>query len=359
MDIISDVSTNCKFCSVVSKINGEDPIGSAGTHDHWLIIELPQPWSAELLEEPTIKPLIKLVQSLILHQVKLRPILIAPDSEYSQPGYTRVLYYRRPSLSFANFEKQEFLVLESDTIRLAITLLQHIGNQPNELEVFQADRVDSQSIRELLICTHGNVDVACSRFGYPLYKVLRHKYADHVKDMRVWRCSHFGGHQFAPTLIDLPTGQYWGRLEPHLLDELIHRTGDISQLRSCYRGWAGLTKFEQIAEREIWMQEGWKWLDYNKSGCTIAIDQGRWKWLRQLLQFIPSKRLKFILDHRPHAADWAVVHINFTAPNSNVQGTYKARIETKGIIKTMLTSGKDQPLSEVKQYQVSRLELMI
>jgi hypothetical protein len=28
---------NCWLCSVVSKANGEDPIGTAGTYDHWLI----------------------------------------------------------------------------------------------------------------------------------------------------------------------------------------------------------------------------------------------------------------------------------------------------------------------------------
>lgn len=353
----SDASTDCKFCSVASKTNGEDPIGTAGTHDHWLIVELPQPWSAKLLEEPTIKPLVGLMQTLILHhQVKLRPIAIAPDPDYSQPGYTRILYYSRSASAFAQFEKHEFLVPDAETTRLATALLQQIVNQPNELEAFQRYQVNTQSIRELLVCTHGNVDIACARFGYPIYKRLRDQYATIPNsNLRVWRCSHFGGHQFAPTLIDLPTGHYWGRLEPALLDALVHRTGDVAQLRSCYRGWSGLSKFEQIAEREIWIQEGWHWLSYCKSGQTIARDQGRWYWLRQLLQLIPSKRLRFILEHRPHIANWAVVQLDFTTLDGAIAGRYEAKIEAHGQVMTALQSGERLKLQPVKQYRVAQL----
>lgn len=346
---------DCKFCSVVSQANGEDPIGTAGTHDHWLIIELPQPWSSKLLEEPTIKPLVGLMQTLILeHRVKLRPIAIAPDSDYSQSGYTRILYYYSPSSAFSQFEKWEYLVPQAETIRVAIALLKHISKQSNELEQFQTYQVETQNIRELLVCTHGNVDIACSRFGYPIYKLLREQYAPiSSNQLRVWRCSHFGGHQFAPTLIDLPTGHYWGRLQPYMLDTLVHQTGNISFLRGCYRGWSGLSKFEQIAEREIWLQVGWDWLTYSKSGYTIEIDRGRWHWLQQLLKLIPSKRLQFILDHRPHSPDWAVVEINFMAPDGSHSGKYETKITAIGEVMTALKSGNRLNLQPVKQYRVS------
>ena len=104
--------TDCHFCSVISKTNGEDPIGTAGTADHWLIFELPQPWSKKgLPKNPRFKPLIPLVRSLILKQgILLKAMIIAPDQEYSQTNYTRFFYYRRPSELFAEYEKQEFIV---------------------------------------------------------------------------------------------------------------------------------------------------------------------------------------------------------------------------------------------------------
>lgn len=42
---------DCRFCSLVSKANKEDPIGTAGTCDHWLIMEIPQPWPQEIFRK--------------------------------------------------------------------------------------------------------------------------------------------------------------------------------------------------------------------------------------------------------------------------------------------------------------------
>ncbi|NJN13546.1 MAG: sucrase ferredoxin, partial [Richelia sp. RM1_1_1] len=103
---------DCRFCSLVSKVNKEDLIGTAGTCDHWLIMEIPQPWQQEIFQEnPIIKSLVGLFQELVSqHGVELKPILIAPDREYSNPGFTRVFYYYRPAKLFSRFEKQEFIV---------------------------------------------------------------------------------------------------------------------------------------------------------------------------------------------------------------------------------------------------------
>ncbi|VEP15993.1 hypothetical protein H1P_3950002 [Hyella patelloides LEGE 07179] len=41
------LTNDCKFCSLVSKTNGEDPIGTANPADGWVIVEIPQPWTKE------------------------------------------------------------------------------------------------------------------------------------------------------------------------------------------------------------------------------------------------------------------------------------------------------------------------
>ncbi|NJL57608.1 hypothetical protein HC928_22615 [bacterium] len=150
--------------------------------------------------------------------------------------------------------------------------------------------------------------------------------------MRVWRCCHFGGHQFAPTLVDLPEGRFWGHLEPEILDLLVHRQDSVAQLRQYYRGWCGLTKFEQIAEREIWIQEGWNWLTYPKAGQTLAVDQDE---------------------------NWAEVRLDFTTVDGKVAGAYEARIERCGSVITMTDSGYEDTIQEVKQYQVSFLNKVV
>ena len=322
--VLQAMLKDCQFCSVISKANGEDPIGTAGNCDRWLVMESPQPWSMEhWLQDPTTRPTVTLLQSVLSQPgMKLRPMAIAPDSTYSQPNYRRILYYQRSANRFSQYEKQEYLVPLAQVYDFLVALLQ----APERLSEFEAYQ-QYGSTRDLLVCTHGNVDVACARFGNPIYEKLRKDYAS--QKLRVWRCSHFGGHNFAPTLVDLPTGQYFGHLEMSHLDLLVHRQGDWSQLRSCYRGWAGLSKFEQMAEREIWMQLGWAWLDYAKAGQTLSQD--------------PAE-----------APTWATVQIEFQPPDGAV-GTYQADIELQGEVETAAQSGAEMQLRRVKQYRVSRL----
>ena len=325
--------TDCRFCSLVSKANKEDPIGTAGSCDHWLIMEFPQPWSENLFQEDRkIKPLLALFQLVVKQGVNLRPILIAPDREYSYPGLTRILYYYRPAEMFSQFEKQEFVVPEEEGNALVTAILKQLIQQPNDLSKFQQYRQQTNHIRELMVCTHTQVDLACGRFGTPMYRRLRKEYAPVSNGkLRVWKTTHFGGHQFAPTLIDLPQGCLWGHLEPDVLDLLVQRNGSVSGLRQYYRGWTGLSEFEQIAEREIWIQFGWSWLDYLKAGKVLATEE-------------------VTQGHNP---DWAEVRIDFL--DGDKISAYEARIEVCSEVMSALNSAKEMELKAVKQYCVSHL----
>jgi len=342
---------DCQFCSVISKANGEDPIGTAGTYDHWIITELPQPWAMEQWrQDPTVSPILALFEDLILNQgMRLRPIAIAPDRSYSLPGHTRLIYYRRPGRCFSQYEKQEYLVPTPKVFELTRALLQS-SERLNDFDHYR----QLIPTRDILVCTHGNVDIACSKFGFPMYQQLRQgawargslgepnpnqmtesqpsPYPSPPPPLRVWRCSHFGGHRFAPTLIDLPTGQFFGHLELHHLHALVHRQGEVAQLRPCYRGWAGLRPFEQMVERELWMQLGWPWLSYAKSGQILAQDESE-------------------------SPVWATVQIKFERPDGHSE-TYQADIELAGDVETASKSGELIKRQQVKQYRVSRCRLL-
>ncbi|MGD1898507.1 MAG: sucrase ferredoxin [Phormidesmis sp.] len=321
---------DCQFCSVVSKKNGEDPIGTASTHDYWLLTELPLPWIFENWQkDPLVGRLIQLFERLIVKEgMKLRPLAIAPNTDCAKPGYHRILFYRRPARLFSQYEQQEYLIPTERLYDITLALLQ----APERLAEFEPYR-QPVSTRALIICTHGNVDVACSRFGDPIYQELREKYAS--SSLRIWRCSHFGGHRFAPTLIDLPIGQFFGHLESTHLDALIHHRGDWQPLRNCYRGWAGLTPLEQVAEREIWMQLGWTWFDYVKAG-----------------------KIKKDFGSAPKGtADLATVQIEC----KNVHGEsniYEIDIERIEDVETASQSGAGMKMEKVKQYRVNRTRVL-
>lgn len=347
--------TDCRFCSEVSKNNGEDPIGTAGTYDRWLILELKQPWSPMMwVDDPRVTPLVDLMKKLILwRSLNIRALAIAPDAEYSVSGYARLFYYRRPARKFTAFEKQEFLVPQTLLVPLATALLK---NDTRVLKDFEQYRQSSDVKREILVCTHANVDVACGRFGYPIYKQLRSEYAAEGK-LRVWRCSHFGGHQFAPTLIDLSEGRFWGHLEPEILDRLIHRQGAVVDLRQFYRGWSGLKPLEQMVEREIWMQEGWDWLESAISGRIVDIEgMGMAKYLYLVLQGIPIQPLQILLERwTKKKISKARIRIEFTRAGSPIEEAYEAIVEKADPVISVKHSAKEMHSLSVDQYRVSHL----
>ncbi len=353
MSIENSIS-DCRFCSVVSKTNGEDPIGTATPFHSCLIIEKKQPWDLkEFFHELKFDPMKLLLQ----HQILLRVIAIAPDKEYSEPNYTRIVYYFRDSKSLIRFKKQEFIIPDKEVNTFIIALFKNLKKESNQLEEFNKYLQPENQIRDLLVCTHGNVDVACSRFGYPIYQQLRSDYgAASEGKLRVWRCSHFGGHRFAPTLLDLPDGRFWGHLEPEILDVLVNQSGSVSQLRPFYRGWAGLSKFVQIAEAEIWIKEGWEWLTYEKIGEIVNTDESSMKeFLDEYNHLFPSGDIPVSLKNFIQEVNWVELRINFASPDGKISGSYEAKVEANGEVISASTSGKELELKSMKQYCVTSL----
>ena len=78
--------------------------------------------------------------------------------------------------------------------------------------------------------------------------------------MRLWRGSHTGGHRFSPTLIDLPDGRSWGRLDATDLATILRRDAPPASLAGRYRGLGTLPSYyERLAEAALFMDAGWAW----------------------------------------------------------------------------------------------------
>jgi hypothetical protein len=315
-----------RLCSVVSKAAREDPAGCGKPFVGYLGIEVAPSWKHDVTESPRFpEPLREAVKRAQDAGVIGKFTALFPDPVYSREGYARALYLHKPPGPFVAYDKSEYAVPEGEIVPLVEALA---GGQDG-LSRFERYEEDTSRVRDILVCTHGSHDACCGKFGYPVYETLRYGYAGASKrQLRVWRTSHIGGHRFAPTLIDFPEGRYWGHLEPEALEKLVLRKGPVSELGRFYRGLAGLSgKFEQIAEREIFMREGWEWTRYLKSGKTLEADE---------------------------TEDRAEVRIEYATPSGNT-GAYEATVEANGTVMTLSDSGLD-PLQETKQYRVSRLE---
>ncbi len=320
-DHTQPIPTNEKsYCNLAAMALGLDPAGYAGSFDDAIIIETPLPWKREIYQTAGLLPqqVIDLL-ALWLERYKAgqpynhRPLMIAPDSEYARDGYRRVIFYRRSADAFVHYEKAEYFVPDEQVGALAWALYE----AREQLPAFERYRVpDAEKVRDILVCTHGTIDVACAKFGYPLYRNLRDTYA--ADDLRVWRVSHFGGHVFAPTLIDMPTGHYWAYVEEQQAEQIIRRSGDVSALRGHYRGWAGIGRsFAQVAERELWQRAGWEWFDHAK--CGEIIEQ----------------------DSNAEDPQWAIVRINYQS-GAGQPLTYQAQVVVSHAVETVPATGRTE-----------------
>ncbi len=309
-----------ELCSVVSRAAGDDPIGSATPFEGCLMVEVRSPYQRNALDSRRLPDgLSEVVDAATGDGLIQKFGAFMPDREYSEKGYVRVFLLRRPDGLFSAFEKDDLFVPLEDAAAAVEALVS--GN-----EVPEEYRRNSENTREVFVCTHNNRDVCCGRFGDPVYKELRKVCAD--ESLRVWRTSHLGGHRFAPTLMDFPSGMWWGHLDGGEAAPLIRRKAPFSEYREKYRGWSGLGKFAQIAEREILSDVGWKWTGFRKRDEFLFADD---------------------------ANTLAEVRIEFEDPETGEGGAYHAAIEASGSVMTLASSGSD-PLEEAIQYRVSRLE---
>lgn len=70
----------------------------------------------------------------------------------------------------------------------------------------------------ILVCTHGKRDVCCAVKGRPLAAALSMSADD---PLLVWETSHTKGHRFAPSLLLMPWGYSFGRLNESAATQLL------------------------------------------------------------------------------------------------------------------------------------------
>lgn len=315
-----------RLACVVSQANGEDLGGTGTPFGGYLLVEVAPPWKYDVGESRRFpEDLWEAVKGGWNAGVIEKFTTIMPDREYSRKGHSRAILLRRPAdRFFASYQKEEYLVPEGELVPLVEAL-----SEPEGSSRFARYGEDTSQVRDVLVCTHGSHDVCCGRFGYPLYEELRQRYAAESEGkLRVWRTSHLGGHRFAPNLIDLPEGRYWGRMRLEDLENFVIRNGSASDLREFHRGWAGLGgRSEQVAEGEAFSREGWGWAEYPKAGEVIEVDED---------------------------GESAEVRIEYRTPDG-AWGAYEATVKATGNVTTLLNSGTEA-LQEARQYSVSRLE---
>jgi hypothetical protein len=172
---------------------GEPMLGTADPVDVWVLLEYRPIWKARAVEQSDLAPAVRkwLDQSLArLAQcgLKARPQLV-----------------RQPEVDDARVRLlvgvQEGLVQFSGAGYYFLTGIDL------EAVVRQPHRHQRLTQPQYFVCTNGQRDLCCARFGLPVYAALRERVGE-----RVWQITHLGGHRFAPNVLTLPQGVVYGRV---------------------------------------------------------------------------------------------------------------------------------------------------
>lgn len=242
-------------CAPWTQAQDVDPIGSAGSFDAVVLVEWPLPWPRDVSEIPALTP--------AAARPGARLMTVVPQPDHAADGLLRVVHRRRVRTN--HLPGVDHRVPMADIPALLETLLE----DPLTDSAHRRSAV-GEAPPEVLVCAHGRRDPCCGRWGTLLHLELAARWTD----VRVWRCSHTGGHRFAPTAITLPDGRAWAYVDADLLDGVVRHTADVHALAAHDRGTTGLGMWAQPVERALFEEHGWPWLEQHitRAETTIADD---------------------------------------------------------------------------------------
>ena len=204
-------------CSAASLAGMEPAAGSASTVRGFLLVEMPGAWGVDAVAQARMPEDVRAFLTDLSRRHGVRVLLIRKHPG-GRVARTRVFAAHvgapRPWVETATLDDVR------DVQDLSVSGLA-AGTSPGLTP--HADPL-------FLVCTHGKHDACCAELGRPLCRAL-----SHVAPEQTWEVSHIGGDRFAPNLLVLPDGLYYGRLDPDDADAFVerHRAGllDLPRLR--------------------------------------------------------------------------------------------------------------------------------
>ena len=228
--------SDLNYCSVLSRNSAEPLAGSAPFARHFVFITWPKKyWQYEALEAKGgfpqgLKKWMK-EQSEVNGKISIRLVSRAGL------GQDKVEIYIYPEkYCYSNVLPSQIPAVLESYFRDGITT------------AFSPAPIEGEQI---FICTHGRHDKCCAKFGQELADKMRYHVSRQKTAVEVWDSSHLGGHRFAATMIDFPTGRAYGHLSADELPNYLASRKAAQVYGRAYRGSVFLSGLEQVAEAHV------------------------------------------------------------------------------------------------------------
>ncbi|MER5961391.1 sucrase ferredoxin [Streptomyces sp. NPDC002057] len=196
------------FCAEAARRRGDPIAGTAPYGSVWILIEYRAGWPTNGFDGLALEPEVKARVYSAAQVVRARILLIRRHGRLRQDGPPRwaVLRYGTDG-----DHRQKWGTWQSD---------QDLAQVADALEA----PGDHGGTPLVLVCAHGLHDTCCAVRGRPMARALSDRWPQ-----LVWECTHVGGDRFAPNVVVLPDGVYYGGLdvssavavvEDHLADRI-------------------------------------------------------------------------------------------------------------------------------------------
>ncbi|WP_282082143.1 sucrase ferredoxin [Streptomyces tendae] len=256
-------------CSTVSWDLDEPVSGTAPVARTWLLLEQPGPWGAKALTSSHLDTALGR----------------ALDTAVKGTG-VRIALVRRPGRHADQGAPAERTVYAAHTVPGNVWLHGTTIEDPSRLlglDFAALGRGDHHTFDSVLggrphagdplalVCTNGKRDRCCALLGRPLAAELAASGTGGV-----WEVTHLGGHRFSPTVLVLPHGYVYGRVQAHAVKEILHSAGEGRIVVGGCRGNSAWERPGQAAELALRSAVG----EYTAEALTVVRTDGaapRWE----------------------------------------------------------------------------------
>ncbi|WP_018017576.1 sucrase ferredoxin [Corynebacterium capitovis] len=188
-----------------SDVEVEPLPGTAKQGGVYVLFEWPGSWSHDVLDGDT-----------------LGPELSARIKAHLQKWGASLQLIRHSTREGRQIDDHHLYIVHTE---IGLTEVKHVRGPEAILELDLGGPGRNDAMARLaplvLVCTHGKRDRCCAMKGRPLINELNGRYPFNAGHDVVWETSHLKGHRFAATLMLMPWGYSFGRMNLEATEALI------------------------------------------------------------------------------------------------------------------------------------------